>query len=127
MWICVLPGERRGQGVLSSAATAPGFDGRLSSSLSMGPNEKLLKHAREHGTAHHNLCIFADVRKKTERLIRDITPQRSLLLLNARERGRVSGYPFIVTSVVVLLRLGEHRIGLGIALFAMGRNTCNCE
>ena len=64
MWMCVLPGERRGQGVLSSAATAPGFDGRLSQSLLMGPNEKLLKHAREPRTAH-NLCIFADVRKKT--------------------------------------------------------------
>ena len=75
-----------------------------------------------------NTCVFfADVRKKTVRLIREITPRKSLLLSNARERGRVSGYPFIVTSVVVLLRLGEHRTGLGIALFAKGRNTCNCE
>ena len=65
MWICVLPDERRGRGVLSSAATAPGFDGRLSQSLLMGPNEKLLKHARKDEKAHHNLCIFADVRKKT--------------------------------------------------------------
>ena len=74
-----------------------------------------------------NTCVFFADGRKNVRLIRCVTPQRSLLILNTRERSRVSGYPFIVTSVVVLLRLGEHRTGLGIALFAKGRTTCNCE
>ena len=88
--------------------------------LLMGPNEKLLKNARKHEESPPTLVYFLlTSEKKIVRLIRDITPQRSLLLLNTRERGRVSGYPFIVTSVAVLLRLGEHRIGLGIASFAM--------
>ena len=96
--------------------------------LLVDPNEQLLKIQGNTGQPTIT-CVFLLTceKKKAERLIRDITPQRSLSLLNARERGRVSGYPFIVASVVVLLRLGEHRIGLGIALFAMGRNTCNCE
>ena len=73
------------------------------------------------------VCVFADSRKKkTVRLVCDFTPQRSLLL-SVPESGRVSGYPFIVTSVALLLRFGEHRMGLGSALFAMGRKTCNCE
>ena len=58
MWICVLPGERRGQGVLSSASTALGFDGRPASSIDVSKRKTVIKNARKYEEAHQHLCIF---------------------------------------------------------------------